>query len=118
MKTRPQVQNDNGCGQGFHPSHLDHPCHPIAIRFGYKYSHSTIIGAMGGAEWYLAHCYTHGRHTLSFETWEIQTWGHKLKARTSTSTASGQKHTTFNMGELENHLAYKAKKYKLTQATK
>jgi len=112
---KPILENDNGCGQGFHPSWAEHPCSPVAARFNYNYSHSTRISALGGTRYYLSHCFTNGRHTLSFETWfKDQAWGHhKLKSRTSCGCGSSHQHTVFTMSELEKHLAYKKRKHRL-----
>lgn len=70
---------------------------------------------MGGTEWYLTHCFKNGRHTLSFETWckDGEWTNHKLKSRTSCGCGSSHKHTVFTAGELQKHLAYKKRKYKL-----
>ena len=115
MITCPELDNDNGCGQGFHAAHSSHPYHQLSIGFGYAYSHSTRCGMQGGG-WLLSHCYKHGEHNLSFDTTEIEPVEHCHYATTSVSCASGRKYTFTSRRELDRHLAYKARKYRLSIA--
>jgi hypothetical protein len=120
METKPELENDNGCGQGYHPSHLSHPYHRIALTFGYTYSHSTRYGyptlsSESGYLWGLLHCYKHGEHNLSFSTLELDPFEHSHSAQTSVSCASGRKHVCPSGRMLRYHLEYKANRYKLAK---
>lgn len=112
----PPIENPNSSGQGYCPAHLGHPLHATAIRFGYRYSHSTPITKLGGAR-VVSHTYKarpgeREEHNLSFDHGDIHhTW------QTSVSCASGRKHHGAGWHTLALHLAKKAKRYGIAKAT-
>jgi hypothetical protein len=113
--TLPAIENPNTSGQGYCPAHLGHPLHATAIRFGYRYSHSTPITNLGGTR-FVSHTYKarpgeREEHNLSFDHGDIH---HRWQ--TSVSCGSGRKHAGAGQAELERHLAGKARRYGIAKA--
>lgn len=111
---KPHIIDANTSGQGFHPSAEHHPYRATVEQFGYVYGHSTPVGWMDGNEqlWDVYHTFTRGEHRVSLKTnlgtmWSPY-WG------TTVSCASGNRHTGNGSANLEKHLKYKARRYKLT----
>ena len=74
-----EIQNPNGSGQGYAPSHVDSPFHETLLANGLVYSHSTRIwhpyyGAGGvhdtrhGPEFTLRHTYRSGARAVGVES--------------------------------------------------
>lgn len=109
MKTEKfTIESPNTSGQGFSPLASLHPLNPIALRFGYAYSHSVNVGQIGGG-WDLWHCYKRAKHNVSFPESGKDT--SKFAWETSISCASSHKWNGQFASQLEKHLANKAKRY-------
>lgn len=111
------ILNPNTSGQGFCAAHAAHPFHPIALEFGYTYSHSVLVRHYSGAGNRMHHCYKFGEHNLSFFVYAADERGREEQVskswETSTSCASGHKHEKCGEFSLRRHLTYKRNKYKL-----
>ena len=98
-----EIQNPNGSGQGYAPSHVDSPFHETLLVNGFDYSHSTRVwrpyyGAGGvtdtryGPENTLRHSYRSGARAVGVEVdhegramWEGWMSGHGRRTRGATA---------------------------------
>lgn len=105
----PTILSPNTSGQGYCDAHRFSGYHPLAMQYGYLYSHSTPITHMNGVTRIL-HTYRAGDHTLSFGDHPSTRW------HTSTAPASGRQHSGDTYEELARHLANKARRHRSLRA--
>ena len=98
------IENPNSSGQGYDPSHKEHPLHNIITKHGYKYSHTTPIHKTDG-DVYHHHTYALGEHKVGISSPD--------KWETKTSSSSGHRTTGEGGRKLEKHLIGKNRRYKL-----
>ena len=101
------LENANSSGQGQFPGVKKTAFYAICIEYGYKYSHSVNIGTPDG-KWQLYHCFKHFKdenHSIGFYD------GSSVMYTKCYTWNAKQHYTPFH--EIEKHLTYKSKKYKL-----
>lgn len=107
---KPLIKEPNSSGQGYSPEWSTHPLAFKVLSFGYRYSHSTPVGYMvhGVQLWSLHHTFKYGEHTVSLCK---PNGADSLLWSTSTSCASGHKHTGIGAKALAEHLLRKSRRY-------
>jgi hypothetical protein len=99
------IQFPNSSGQGNDDEAQWHPLHKVALKHGYRYSHTTPIHQANG-EVLHHHTWARGEHKIGAYAHDTQ-WSSKV------SSASGHVWSGIGTVALDKHLANKAKRYKL-----
>lgn len=97
------IEKPNSCGQGYDPTHCDHPYHGVITKYGWVYSHTTPIRGLDGRRYY--------HHTYKYPTTE---WYIGVSCRNdgryiiAASTPSRGRHTVLGDTRLEGYLKRKS----------